>query len=162
MQKLREWIRNLFDYSGNESYGILYAIIAVISIVISKSLGYKSVVAISICGTVIVTLGLIFQLFRKDKISKNILLYLFGSVFLAFTTRMVYLLNMYYTQNDIGNFAYDVKIYVVAIALLIDLISVIFLLIKQVSRKGKLILIIIMIYMSLIAIITILFLPSRI
>ncbi|KOF55650.1 hypothetical protein AGR56_17475 [Clostridium sp. DMHC 10] len=111
--------------------------------------------------TAILSLGLVVQIFRKDRNIKMIVSYIVGTLFLLFATFVMYFMNIYRNNNNEMLMDNLIKISISVIALLLDIIGFFFIMNNKNEEKKKIILAVCMVYITFVAIVTILFFASK-
>lgn len=159
--KLNKGDNNIFDYVLDEKYQWCYIILVFVAMGIGKSLGYNTIITVLSSITVVLIVGLIFQILKRNKNIKNLFVYLLGSIFGAFSTYLMYLFNKYNNQHNIYMCVKIIQMFLSVLALLFDIGGIIFVLKSPSNREKKVGMIISMIGLSLIAILALVFLPPK-
>lgn len=152
-------ILNLLNHDNNNTRSIYFAIISITAFFISKYLGFNATIIILVCITTMVAFATIIQILRKDKNRRNIVIYLFITFLLVFVTSIVWMMQYYLKADNDVMFFKIISIFLSVIAIIADILCVLALLHKNSSKLKKISLIVVAIYMTLISILSIIFLP---
>lgn len=150
---------SIFDYRDLKISISFNIFIVLLTCFIVKVFGGSVIISIMTCMTAILSLGLVVQIVRKDRNIKMIVSYIVGTLFLLFATFVMYFMNIY--KNNEMLMANLIKISISVIALLLDIIGFFFIMNNKNEKKKKIILVVCMVYITFVAIVTILFFASK-
>lgn len=135
-----------------------YVSISVICFIISSIIGFNAIMAILICLTIIVAFGAILQIVKKNKNKRNIITYSLVTIILIIIIRISWLMQYYTKIGNINFFDNLIKITLIFIVLVIDILCIINLFKRNHSRNKKILLILVMFYITIIAVLALIFL----
>ncbi|KOF55649.1 hypothetical protein AGR56_17470 [Clostridium sp. DMHC 10] len=135
--KIMEKLISIYDYTNPKLSVQVNICVALITSLIVKLFSDDVTIYLFICITVILSIGSLVQILRKDRNVKKILYYVLGTLFGMFITYMIYIGDMYSHENNKVMLAIVIKIIIGVMALLIDIIGVIFIMNKGIEKREK-------------------------
>ncbi|WP_207642184.1 hypothetical protein [Clostridium sp. DMHC 10] len=132
-----EKLISIYDYTNPKLSVQVNICVALITSLIVKLFSDDVTIYLFICITVILSIGSLVQILRKDRNVKKILYYVLGTLFGMFITYMIYIGDMYSHENNKVMLAIVIKIIIGVMALLIDIIGVIFIMNKGIEKREK-------------------------
>ena len=161
IDKIMKKLISIYEYKDTKLSVSINIIAILITYFITKLFASNVIISIFICVTVILALGFLVQILRKDRNTKMIASYGGGTLFSIFVTVIGFLINKYSNTNNNAMLAIVIKIFICVMALLVDIIGIIFIMNKGVEKKRKIMWIVGMVYFTFIAIVIIAFFASK-
>ncbi|MCR3758746.1 hypothetical protein KYB31_07030 [Clostridium felsineum] len=146
--------------AGSLATGTLVSI-SIISYIVAKRTARDAKIWVCFVITLVMILGLIVQIMRKDKEAQKIKTYLVGTLIGIFVTSISYLMNKYYNNIVIGSYLVELFLCVFAIVIIICTIIVLRNKNNRFKKSQKIMFVIFLIYCIFIAIAAAIFFVSK-
>jgi len=161
MEFLKRKLIGIFDYTNSDTPALVYIVIALVICIVTKLLHINTLISILTCICIVLMIGVIVQILRKDKNIKKIISYIVGTLFSIFATIMVYEINKYSNKNNDVMLAIVIKISICVMALLFDIPGAFYIMNENNSKRKKILILVCMIYITMIAVALVVFFKSK-
>lgn len=161
LNDVKEKILELIDMKNDKLPVGFYVTITIIASLIAKILGFNGALKILVVMNILSVIATVVEIRYKRINRRNIKIFLSVTLFSFFMTAMVCLIQYFAESNNDDMFAVSVKVFVSVIALCMDILGIAFIINKSNSKVDKVKFIFIMLFINMIAIITIMVFPPK-